>query len=294
MDEVSPGNTLAAAFETAAPGRPRRPRRHRGDAARQGAAAQSARGRGRADRRAARRRPRSSAGSRSIAVAGPGFINLHLRAAARQRVVAEVLDARRRRSAEAGRAATPVMVEFVSANPTGPLHVGHARQAALGDAICNLLETQGRKVVREFYYNDAGVQIATLARLGRRRGSTAWRRATPAGPSLPTTATTSPTSPPTSRPARRSAPTTGSSPRPAGATTSTASASSRSPTCATSRTSTCRRSACASTTTTSSRACTRAAGSRRPSPGSSPPARPTRRAARSGCAPPTTATTRTA
>ena len=55
------------------------------------------------------------------------------------------------------------MVEFVSANPTGPLHVGHARQAALGDAICNLLETQGRKVVREFYYNDAGVQIATLA-----------------------------------------------------------------------------------------------------------------------------------
>ena len=55
------------------------------------------------------------------------------------------------------------MVEFVSANPTGPLHVGHARQAALGDAICNLLETQGRRVVREFYYNDAGVQIATLA-----------------------------------------------------------------------------------------------------------------------------------
>jgi arginyl-tRNA synthetase len=55
------------------------------------------------------------------------------------------------------------MVEFVSANPTGPLHVGHGRQAALGDALCNLLESQGAQVQREFYYNDAGVQIATLA-----------------------------------------------------------------------------------------------------------------------------------
>jgi arginyl-tRNA synthetase len=55
------------------------------------------------------------------------------------------------------------MVEFVSANPTGPLHVGHARQAALGDALCSLLATQGWQVTREFYYNDAGVQIATLA-----------------------------------------------------------------------------------------------------------------------------------
>ena len=56
-----------------------------------------------------------------------------------------------------------MMVEFVSANPTGPLHVGHGRQAALGDAICNLYATQGWDVYREFYYNDAGVQIATLA-----------------------------------------------------------------------------------------------------------------------------------
>jgi arginyl-tRNA synthetase len=56
-----------------------------------------------------------------------------------------------------------VLVEFVSANPTGPLHVGHGRQAALGDAICNLFETQGWNVHREFYYNDAGVQIETLA-----------------------------------------------------------------------------------------------------------------------------------
>lgn len=55
-----------------------------------------------------------------------------------------------------------VLVEFVSANPTGPLHVGHGRQAALGDAICNLFATQGWKVHREYYYNDAGVQIHTL------------------------------------------------------------------------------------------------------------------------------------
>ncbi|MCZ2105194.1 MAG: arginine--tRNA ligase, partial [Burkholderiales bacterium] len=57
-----------------------------------------------------------------------------------------------------------ILVEFVSANPTGPLHVGHGRQAALGDAICNLYATQGWQVHREFYYNDAGVQIDTLTR----------------------------------------------------------------------------------------------------------------------------------
>jgi arginyl-tRNA synthetase len=68
-----------------------------------------------------------------------------------------------RASASRRRAGTQrVMVEFVSANPTGPLHVGHGRQAALGDAICNLYATQGWEVYREFYYNDAGVQIATL------------------------------------------------------------------------------------------------------------------------------------
>ncbi|MDE2626095.1 MAG: arginine--tRNA ligase [Burkholderiales bacterium] len=95
-------------------------------------------------------------------IAGPGFINLRLTAAAKQAIVAEVLaagDAFGRRPARADR----VLVEFVSANPTGPLHVGHARQAALGDAICNLFESQGWRVTREFYYNDAGVQIATLA-----------------------------------------------------------------------------------------------------------------------------------
>jgi arginyl-tRNA synthetase len=76
-----------------------------------------------------------------------------------------------------------VMVEFVSANPTGPLHVGHGRNAALGDCVCNLLQSQGWSVTREFYYNDAGVQIATLgtsvqARLrGLKPGDAGWPEA---------------------------------------------------------------------------------------------------------------------
>ena len=98
----------------------------------------------------------------AIELAGPGFINIRLKDAAKQAVVAEVLAA----GAAFGQQAASgqrVLVEFVSANPTGPLHVGHGRQAALGDAICNLLSTQGQDVYREFYHNDAGVQISTLA-----------------------------------------------------------------------------------------------------------------------------------
>jgi len=108
---------------------------------------------------------RTSAAQRFIAgmdIAGPGFINLRLTAAAKQAVVAEVLVAGERFGTRPD-SGEHVLVEFVSANPTGPLHLGHARQAALGDAICRLFETQGAQVTREFYYNDAGVQIATLA-----------------------------------------------------------------------------------------------------------------------------------
>ncbi len=98
----------------------------------------------------------------AIEIAGPGFINIRLKPAAKQEVVREVLAAG---AAFGGRPdnGQRVLVEFVSANPTGPLHVGHGRQAALGDAICNLYATQGWTVHREFYYNDAGVQIQTLA-----------------------------------------------------------------------------------------------------------------------------------
>lgn len=97
-----------------------------------------------------------------LEIAGPGFINLRLTPQAKQSVVSDVLSA----GEQFGRqppVQRKVLVEFVSANPTGPLHVGHGRQAALGDAICNLFETQGQQVIREFYYNDAGVQINTLA-----------------------------------------------------------------------------------------------------------------------------------
>jgi arginyl-tRNA synthetase len=99
-------------------------------------------------------------------LAGPGFINIRLTPAAKQQVVREVLAAGASFGARAGdptAAHRKLLVEFVSANPTGPLHVGHGRQAALGDAICNLFESQGWSVWREFYYNDAGVQIQTLA-----------------------------------------------------------------------------------------------------------------------------------
>ena len=99
----------------------------------------------------------------SADVAGPGFINLRVAAGAKQAVVRTVLEqgsAFGRGSAGKGHHA---IIEFVSANPTGPLHVGHGRQAALGDALSSLFEAQGHDVTREFYYNDAGVQIATLA-----------------------------------------------------------------------------------------------------------------------------------
>ena len=128
-----------------------------------------------------------------IEIAGPGFINLRLKPSAKQQVVREVLSAKARfgfkdhtkaDDTAPGKGDAPthqrVLVEFVSANPTGPLHVGHGRQAALGDAICNLLKTQGFNVYREFYYNDAGVQIDTLAKsthlraLGFKPGDDCW------------------------------------------------------------------------------------------------------------------------
>ena len=96
-------------------------------------------------------------------IAGAGFINCFLKAEAHQAGIARVLA----EGADFGRTAVgagqKVQIEFVSANPTGPLHVGHGRQAALGDAIASTLEAQGYAVTREFYYNDAGVQIQNLA-----------------------------------------------------------------------------------------------------------------------------------
>jgi arginyl-tRNA synthetase len=95
-------------------------------------------------------------------IAGPGFINIHLTPAAKFHVVGDI----RTYGANFGKAPAgrgKVMVEFVSANPTGPLHVGHARQAAIGDVLCAALVSHGYEVTREFYYNDGGNQIHNLA-----------------------------------------------------------------------------------------------------------------------------------
>ena len=99
----------------------------------------------------------------SAEIAGPGFINLRLTAASRQEVVRTILQQRGDYGRGFGGTGKKIIVEFVSANPTGPLHVGHGRQGALGDALSSLFQAQGYDVTREFYYNDAGVQIATLA-----------------------------------------------------------------------------------------------------------------------------------
>jgi arginyl-tRNA synthetase len=131
---------------------------------------------------ALKRQPAVTQWVEGLDIGGPGFINLRLTPSAKQAVIAEALQAGAHFGKKTQLTEPPpkVLVEFVSANPTGPLHVGHARQAALGDAICNLFETQGWQVLREFYYNDAGVQIATLAHStqarinGLKPGDTAW------------------------------------------------------------------------------------------------------------------------
>jgi len=96
-------------------------------------------------------------------IAGAGFINFFLKPEAHQATVAHILALGAGYGMSDAGGKRKVQVEFVSANPTGPLHVGHGRQAALGDAIAALLEAQGYAVTREFYYNDAGVQIQNLA-----------------------------------------------------------------------------------------------------------------------------------
>ena len=99
-----------------------------------------------------------------IEIAGPGFINFHLSSAAYQRELACIFDLGAAYGFSKRGAGVRTVVEFVSANPTGPLHVGHGRQAALGDALASLLHSQGHEVSREFFYNVAGVQIQNLAR----------------------------------------------------------------------------------------------------------------------------------
>lgn len=113
--------------------------------------------------------PQSKELIESFEIAGPGFINMRLSQQAKTFAIREVL----RLGGEFGKnkdhAGENILIEYVSANPTGPLHLGHARQGALGDVLSNLMRTQGWNVCREFYYNDAGVQIQTLTESVRLR-----------------------------------------------------------------------------------------------------------------------------
>ncbi|MET1415546.1 arginine--tRNA ligase [Roseibium sp. HPY-6] len=97
-------------------------------------------------------------------IAGPGFINLRVAPAVWQRVLGSILELGLRFGATVPQSPSKVNVEYVSANPTGPMHVGHIRGAVVGDALANLLTFAGSDVVKEYYINDAGSQIETLAR----------------------------------------------------------------------------------------------------------------------------------
>ena len=100
----------------------------------------------------------------SASVAGPGFVNLTLTDAALARVVRAAQDGAAYTALARADAPQKVNVEFVSANPTGPMHVGHARGAVVGDALASILALRGHEVTREYYINDAGAQVDVLAR----------------------------------------------------------------------------------------------------------------------------------
>ena len=105
----------------------------------------------------------------TVEIAGPGFLNFRLSSGAVASVLTDILAADLGFGRSEQGASRSVMVEFVSANPTGPLHLGHARQAALGDAIAALLAWTGWRVHREYYYNDGGLQTERLAESVRAR-----------------------------------------------------------------------------------------------------------------------------
>ena len=120
--------------------------------------------------------PQSKELIESFEIAGPGFINMCLSQQAKTFAIREVLRLGSDFGKNKDHAGESILIEYVSANPTGPLHLGHARQGALGDVLSNLMRTQGWNVCREFYYNDAGVQIQTLTESVRLRISSSKTR----------------------------------------------------------------------------------------------------------------------
>ncbi|MEJ9210541.1 arginine--tRNA ligase [Bacillus smithii] len=106
---------------------------------------------------------RSQASVKEIEIAGPGFINFFMDHDYLTKLIPVILEAKDRYGESNAGAGQKIQVEFVSANPTGDLHLGHARGAAVGDSLCNVLEKAGYEVTREYYINDAGNQIHNLA-----------------------------------------------------------------------------------------------------------------------------------
>ena len=136
--------------------------------------------------------PRGKALLAAVEIAGPGFINLTLNKEAALSAVKDVLTKGEDFGKSTAFAGQSVLLEYVSANPTGPLHLGHARQGALGDVLSRVMATQGYKVMREFYYNDAGVQIDNLTLSVAARAKEIKGEAKPEdSPKTVTTATTS-------------------------------------------------------------------------------------------------------
>jgi arginyl-tRNA synthetase len=221
-------------------------------------------------------------GVKAVDVAGPGFLNITLDAGAAgelARTIVAAGDAYGRSDALAGQVHN---LEFISANPTGPLHIGHTRWAALGDALARILRAAGADVTAEYYINDAGAQMDKFGRsvLARARGEEAPEDGYPgeyvierAQGSSPSTRTcsTCPRRRPSSSPARPATPR--SSPRSAARSTG---------------------SACTSTPGSPSAPCTSRAPSTRPSRGCASRVTCSTRTARCGCGPRTSPTTRTA
>ena len=122
-----------------------------------------------------RDRLQGTAGVAAVDVAGPGFLNITLDAAAAGEIARTVVEQGEAFGRSRSLAGTSVNLEFVSANPTGPVHLGGTRWAAVGDSLARVLEVQGADVVREYYFNDAGAQIDRFARslLARAQGEPA-------------------------------------------------------------------------------------------------------------------------